>query len=79
MDGQGTWTSRLAEKRRLEKTGFSIGGYVSISIDRKNKPAYNSLHNSVLIINPVVFHLKKSSKIKINNVKLYTFYNLIQT
>lgn len=33
-------SSRLAQEKAGE-TGFSIGGYMSISTDRKNKSAYN--------------------------------------
>lgn len=70
MDGQGTWTySQLVDKKAGE-TGFSIGGYASISTDRKNKPSYSSLHNFVLM-SPVIFHFKKSSKIKINTMLNY--------
>lgn len=65
-------SSRLAEKKAGE-TGFSIGGYVSISTDRKNKSAFNPLHNFVLI-SPVIFHLKISSKVKINIILKYIHF-----
>lgn len=71
-DEDGWNSSRLAEKKAGE-TGFSIGRYVSVSTDWKNKPAYNSLHNFVLT-SPVIFHLKIHSKIKINTMLNYIHF-----
>lgn len=58
---QSPAVKNTGETGRLRVSFFCIGRYMSISVDNEKEPAYNSLHNFVLITDyKIIFNLSQN-------------------